>query len=100
MIMRIKAKHPVRNAITSTPTYWEKPGRALNELSEVLGRHGFVLDDIASFDDYQQSYRANYHLRERSTSNDPFHVGPETESMLVFMWYKLATKYEVTAYLS
>lgn len=91
--------HPVRAAVADIPTYWEKPGKAISHISEILDQHGFTITDVISFDDKQPDYRASYHLAEKT--DKPFEHGPSVDSQLIFVWHLMDSgRYEITAYLS
>jgi len=81
-VNRIPEKHPVREAVASIPTYWEKPGRAINHIAEILDQHGFTITDVISFNDRVPDYRASYHLSQKT--DKPFEHGPSVDSELIF----------------
>ena len=91
--------HPVRAALADIPTYWEKPGKAISHISEILDQYGFTITDVISFNDKLPDYKASYHLSEKT--DKPFEHGADVDSMLVFVWHLMDSgRYEITAYLS
>jgi len=102
----IKPNDPVRKDIANLlkNIYWEKPGKALSEISNTLANHGYALISIPSFNDRQPDGRFSYILGKSGDTGNPFNPPVEVDNMLIFSWHWLAepgaSKCEVTAYIS
>lgn len=103
-LMVIKRTDPVREAVSSIKTYWDKPGHALTEIQGILFDHGYQLAHTGSFDvlDKTPSYTQRFPIMKMNDPHNPQQGGVDIDSMLVFSWYWMPSgnKCEITAYLS
>lgn len=99
----IHSKDPVRNKVASIPAYWEKPGKALTAIQEILFDHGYLIP-IPSFNvsDKVPEYTQRFAIHKKINPMEPNSETEETNSMLVFSWHWMPSgeQVEVTAYVS
>ena len=111
---KIKPNDPVRRAVSSIETYWNKPGSALSQIGQILSQHGYEIDAIPSFNDRTPDGRYQYALIKPFNDRQP--PGQKFDSlriygddinlnnMLIFSWHWMGvpgeSKCEVTAYIS
>lgn len=94
----MKLSTKTRNSINSKISdlcrrYWDKPSKALMEMTEVMKAFGVEMDSSVSWNDYQETARFTFNLMSD---------GSHAEHLLVFSWFRFANtgRYEVTAYVS
>jgi hypothetical protein len=108
----IKANDPVRNDIAEIQRnkYWQKPGKALTSMQNVLDKHGYLIEDVPSFSvsDKSQSHTQRFNLAKYINPEKPNEGYTSVDNMLVFSWHWLGDpnnpisdeSCEVVAYIS
>ena len=108
----IKVNDPVRNDIAEIQRnkYWQKPGKALTSMQNVLDKHGYLIEDVPSFSvsDKSQSHTQRFNLAKYINPEKPNEGYTSVDNMLVFSWHWLGDSNnpisdescEVVAYIS
>lgn len=100
----IRNRDPVRNAVASIETYWEKPGKALTAIQEILFDHGYLIPYPSfSVHDRSPEHTQSFNIQKKVNPEDPNnHEVEETNSSLIFSWYWMPSgnQVEITAYIS
>jgi len=104
-IPSIKSSDRVRRDVSSIETYWEKPGKALTKIQDILHNHGYVLGETPSFNVHDKSndHIQRFKLEKFINKEKPEEGSEEVINMLIFSWHWMESgvgKCEVTAYIS
>lgn len=74
------------------PTYWDKPGKAITYISNILSRSSINIVQPISFNDSLPTHKENYNIEFN---------GVVVDNILVFYWYRTENgRFEINAYIS
>ena len=71
-------RNAINRRLADLPQTFAKPGRGLNAICDVLGFHGFQLDDVATLAEHREetiTYRLNIARMNPGDSFSPYQVG-------------------------
>ena len=100
---KIKSKDPLRDKIAEvSEVLWDKPGKAITRIAEILREAEVEINGIISFNDSIPDFRTTFILQNLEGGHPGLEFAPgELGNMLVFAWHRMPSgRFEITTYLS